>query len=279
MSYAPASLATLGNYWTAKGGVNLGVVGNTRHCVGYHLGRDRIFSNCACRPDGDCVAGLKYNDYSVIKTRDQAGLNDAASAIDLGKLNGTLTGLQTFSRWLVARCQANVAGSNDIREIIYSPDGTAVRRWDQVTRTIYVAGDGTNQGDNSHRLHTHISFYRDSQARDKRPLFEPYFAGVMAGPLEPGDDMPLTDDDVERIAAAVWAVQFKDYVAQPDGTRPPITTASALYSARADAHKAATAEPAPATADSETQDQLDAANARALATAQRLRNEATLLGG
>ena len=35
------------------------------------------------------------------------------------------------------------------------------------------AGEGN--GDESHITHTHISYFRDSEARDKVPLFAPYF--------------------------------------------------------------------------------------------------------
>ena len=60
-------------------------------------------------------------------------------------------------------------------------------------------------------------------------------------PLQGEDeDMPLTDDDVQKIAKAVWAIEFKDYVDKDaDGTRPLITTSEALYSARQDAYTAA----------------------------------------
>ena len=76
MSYNPASLRALGSYWVAQGGVNLGVVGNTAHVKGYHLGKDRIFD--AGGP------GIGWNDYSVKTARDKAGLTNGASAIDLG---------------------------------------------------------------------------------------------------------------------------------------------------------------------------------------------------
>ena len=86
MSYNPRTLQDLGAYWTGKGGVNLGVVGDTGHTVGYHLGRDRIYG----------PGGQGDDDYSVKHRRDMAGLSGAASAIDLGRLNGELTELYAF---------------------------------------------------------------------------------------------------------------------------------------------------------------------------------------
>jgi hypothetical protein len=189
VTYAPASLKNLAAFWESNGGVNLGIVGNQRHCQGFHLGRDRIFGACACRPgpSGSCVAGKGWADYSVRTGRDRNGLTDAASAIDLGRLEGTLADLYAFSRWLVGRARANAAGTSDLREIIYSPDGQRVLGWSREAGVDSAPIPG--YGDASHLTHTHISFYRDSQARDKRPLFAPYFTQVPD--TATGDDMTV----------------------------------------------------------------------------------------
>lgn len=190
MSYAPKTLTALAAFWKAQGGVPLGIVGNTSHCAGYHLGRDRIYSDCACRPGGVggvCQPGQYGNDYSVKLARDRAGLSDAASAIDLGKLNGTLSGLRKFSEWLVKQCQAKAPGTRDIREIIYwSTANDRVQRYSGEDGKIHW---GPGNGDLSHRTHTHISFYRDSVARDKVSLFAPYFAPAI--PDTSTDEAPM----------------------------------------------------------------------------------------
>lgn len=173
MSGQPADLIALADFWIAHDGVHLGIIGNARHCRGYHLGSDRIYGSCACRPDGDCVAGLRDNDYSVKTARDKAGLSTHASAIDLGKLADSFTKLHTFSVWLVERARANATGTSDIREIIYSPDGNIVLRWDR-ERGIN-SEPRTGEADATHLTHTHISFYRDSRSRDKVRIFAPYF--------------------------------------------------------------------------------------------------------
>ena len=162
MTTNPQTLRDLGAYWVSQGGVNLGVVGNAAHTSGYHLGKDRIFS----------TGGLGWSDYSVKLARDKAGLTNAASAIDLGKLNGSLANLRTFSRDLVARCMTNAATRRDVREIIYSPDGVKVQRYSGIDNLIHT---GPGNGDSSHTGHTHISWLRDSEGRDKRPVFAPYF--------------------------------------------------------------------------------------------------------
>jgi hypothetical protein len=174
MTFAPAPLTKLAAFYKAHGGVPLGIVGNTAHTVGYHLGKDRIFDGTG--------PGLGANDYSVKLARDKAGLTNAASAIDLGKINASLAELRTFSKWLVAACTAEKAGYRDVREIIYSPDGVKVQRWSGEDGQIHT---GPGNGDDSHRFHTHVSYYRDSESRDKIALFSPYFTST---PTE--DTMP-----------------------------------------------------------------------------------------
>ncbi|HSW42691.1 MAG TPA: hypothetical protein VLM76_09305, partial [Patescibacteria group bacterium] len=179
MTFSPRPLLALRDLWVAQGGVHLGIVGGPRHTSGYHLGRDRIF-----RTGGQGAA-----DYSIQHPRDKPFLTLAAAAIDLGRLGGTLEGLQDFSRWLVARCRAEPEIMRDIREVIYSPDGRTVLRWDHYLRRLFPAGTGTGQGDDSHLTHTHISFPRDSETRPKVQMFAPYFAEeaavIVASPPTP----------------------------------------------------------------------------------------------
>lgn len=173
MTFAPTNISDLAAYWVSKGGVNSGIVGSTTtHCKGYHLGRDRIFGSCACRPGGVCQPGLRDKDYSIQNARDQSGLSDAASAIDLGRLDGSLGKLREFSVWLVERCRANAPGTSAIREVIYSDDGKRVLRYDRQRGV--TSAPRTGEADGSHLWHTHISFYRDARD-DLRPIFRPFF--------------------------------------------------------------------------------------------------------
>lgn len=161
MTTAPPTLVALGRYWISQGGVNLGVVGDTSHQakgISYHLGADQL------------TAGA----YSTVTARDRAGLTNAASGIDLGRLDRSLEDLRTFSKWLVAEGQRNAAGTSDIREIIYSPDGKTVLRWDRERG--YGSYPRTGEADLSHLTHTHVSYYRDSRTRDKIATWAGYFA-------------------------------------------------------------------------------------------------------
>ncbi|MDG4801730.1 peptidoglycan-binding protein [Micromonospora sp. WMMD980] len=141
----------------------VGIVGDSAHRGGYHCGSDRV------------VTG----DYSVTESaRDRAGLSAYASALDVGQFYKGAHNLRTFSVWLVGECARGAADTRDIREVIYSPDGRTVRRWDREGRR--------SSGDSSHLAHTHISFYRDAtkSGRDLTPLFRRYLA-LVAGKATP----------------------------------------------------------------------------------------------
>lgn len=198
MTTAPANLLSLASYWKANHGVYLGIVGDTSHLVkgvSYHLGKDDL------RPGA----------YSAVTARDRAGLSVYASAIDLGKLRNSYTELRRFSVWLVGECRANRADTRDIREVIYTPDGRTVYGWNR------EAGVGSapirDYGDSSHLIHTHISFYRDSRARDQRGPFRRYFAvptptpgvkpmGPFTTPEQP--TQVLLREDPKRPGHSVW---------------------------------------------------------------------------
>ncbi|WP_435794573.1 hypothetical protein [Micromonospora zamorensis] len=149
----------------------VGIVGDPAHRGGYHCGSDRVVKN----------------DYSVVESsRDRAGLTLDAAALDVGQFEvrsgGRTHTLASFSAWCVAQCAANAADTRDIREIIYSLNGSTVKRWDRLGKR--------SSGDSSHRWHTHFSFFRDAikAGRDQRPLFRRYLSSI--GLLEDDDMTP-----------------------------------------------------------------------------------------
>jgi len=200
VTYNPATLQALGRYWTGQGGVNLGVVGDVDHQnkgTSYHLGADKLAPTA----------------YSARTARDRAGLTNAASAIDLGKLEGTLANLRAFSTWLVGQARANAPGTYDMREIIYTPDGKVVLRWDRERG--HASAPRPGEADASHLTHSHISWYRDAERRDHTTAFRPYFEEapvrsfvILPGPpgevivQGPGHSyLDLADDKLYPIAA------------------------------------------------------------------------------
>lgn len=173
----------------------VGIVGDPAHRGGYHTGSDRVVAN----------------DYSVVESpRDSAGLTLYASGLDVGTFSvrsgGVTHNLRTFSEWCVAQCRANTADSRDLREIIYSPDGKVVRRWDRLGKR--------SSGDDSHLWHTHFSFFRDSTkaGRDQTPLFRRYLTGI--GLLEGPDMTPEEHAWLETVHKNLTVLDGRNPVGQ-----------------------------------------------------------------
>lgn len=160
MTYAPARLLELRHYLqpiTGLGIAELGIVGDQAHLGGYHHGWDDR------RVSGD---------YSWSESaRDSSHKTNAARAFDLGMFPL----LRQFSIWLAAECAKGAPDTLDIREVIYSPDGQTVKRWDRLGKR--------STGDLSHLGHTHVSFFADAEDRDKTAVFKRFF----------GDDMEQSD--------------------------------------------------------------------------------------
>ncbi|MEV4767809.1 hypothetical protein [Micromonospora humida] len=157
----------------------VGIVGDPAHRGGYHCGSDRVVSN----------------DYSVVESpRDRTGLTEHASGLDVGGFAVTVGGkrhtLASFSVWLTDQCRAGTADTHDIREVIYSPDGKVVRRWDRLGRR--------STGDDSHLWHTHISYHRDAikAGRDQTAVIRRYLVtiGLLQAPKPV--EVPVAQDPV-----------------------------------------------------------------------------------
>jgi hypothetical protein len=182
VTYDPQTLKDLMAFWVAQGGVNLGITGDAAHAAraSYHNGWDRAISRYGTTD----MAVVASRDYTFFQARDRVK-SAAASAVDFGRLDGSLPKLYAFSTWLVEQCIAGAPGTSDIREVIWSPDGVYVKRWDHVSKKVYISlrknADGTitvinpRQGDAGHFTHTHGSFYRDSELRGKVAIIARYF--------------------------------------------------------------------------------------------------------
>jgi hypothetical protein len=200
MTYAPDTLIAARRLLvdTVPGltGAEVGIVGDTGHAANassYHLGKDQ----------------LRGFSYSIVESsRDRNGLTNAASALDIGEFQFSRGGkthtLHTFSAWLVAQCEARTADTRDIREVIYSTDGQTVRRWDRLGLR--------STGDGSHRWHTHISYFRDSEKKDKAGLFRRYLTET--GLLE------AEVTEAELVAAVIKGLKTWTEV-NPDSTATP----------------------------------------------------------
>ena len=168
MSYAPPTISAVRAYLMGKTSLSpsaLGIVGDAAHQrrQSYHNGQDAITR----------YGRTAANDYSIRTPRDREPyLTNAASALDIGNFPK----LRSLSMSLVAQARAGLPGTRDIREIIYSPDGRTVMRWDRERGQSSMPRSG--EADNSHLWHTHISWYRDSETRSKLAPFKHYFEPV-----------------------------------------------------------------------------------------------------
>lgn len=200
MSYAPQSLREVASLWVAHGGKNLGIVGDDDHKArpSYHNGRDVITAygrTCA-------------TDYTICHRRDVRGLSDAASAIDLGPIDGSYRQLRRFTKWLGDRLLAQAPDTADIREILGSPDGVTVLCW--FSGQLFSDGKPRTQtgcANDSHLTHTHISYFRDSEFKDKTGPFVAYFAGEAPAPKE--DAMPSSFTAGGLKLASSYVVELK----------------------------------------------------------------------
>ncbi|RGC68322.1 hypothetical protein C5N14_13915 [Micromonospora sp. MW-13] len=184
----------------------VGIVGDPAHRGGYHCGSDRVVAN----------------DYSVVESpRDRAGLTIDASALDVGSFTvrsaGRAHDLRSFSVWCMQQCAAGAADTRDIREIIYSPDGKTVRRWDRLKRR--------STGDSSHLWHTHFSFFRDSTkaGRDQVPLFRRYLTAIgLLTTTIPEDDMSAqAENEIHQVYAGLFTGgSSMGRTVDPDGPGP-----------------------------------------------------------
>ncbi len=189
MTYVPAPLAELQDYMQEKTGLppnSLGVYPDDDHDGGYHCGWDRRR-----------IRNGVLDDYSWQESpRDWNHKTDAARAFDCGSFSR----LQEMSVWIVQECQRGAPDTLDIREVIYSPDGAVVKRWDRLGIR--------SGGDDSHLFHTHFSFFADAEAHDKLSVFQRFFGdnmtegdrnvgymtqNALVGVQEPEFDIPAED--------------------------------------------------------------------------------------
>jgi hypothetical protein len=160
-SYAPATILEVRHYLkpiTGLSDIELGIVNNETD-ASYHHGWSQRDT------DG--------SDYSWDESsRDWSHKTNAARALDVGMFSR----LREMSMWIVGQCQAGAADCADVREIIYSPDGVTVLRWDRL-------GIRTS-GSKSHTTHTHFSWFADAENRSKVGPFTRFFEGDAMTPLE-----------------------------------------------------------------------------------------------
>lgn len=209
-----------------------GVLGDSSHTYGYHRARNVL-------PAGD---------YSCHYGADKLGDGWAASALDV-KLPTAL--METVSARLMAAMKAEDPRVKAVREFFGTINGSVVTGWDR--HALVDPKDGTyTTSDDSHLWHIHLSIYREFA--NERAVLLP-IADVMAGvpapqpkPTKPSipkqeTTVALSDDDVNRIAKAVWSYMLDR--APYDGTAGRHSAGWRLLDAELNARAAATGGTAP----------------------------------
>lgn len=194
----------------------LGIVGDLSHDGGYHQGWDlrRI------------VNGV-LKDYSWQESaRDWNHKTNAARAFDVGMFDR----LREMSIWIVQQCELGAPDTQDLRSVIYSPDGVQVLRWDRL---------GLHSGgDSSHLQHTHFSWFADAELNNKARLFRRFFEGVndMARVIHQegqgwwlvgnGEPQPMQTEaqvqDNVNVFGPVVTVQDQSHFGIPPKPKPPV---------------------------------------------------------
>ena len=176
---------------------SLGILGDTDHVEGgdsYHLGKDQLSAHAS---------------YSRTESPRDKHPTNAASAFDIG--NGWRLGgasdtaakklaqkaFLRFNGIYVAALKAKVNGTEDIREIIYTPEGKTVKRLD-------VLGIRTT-GDDRHLTHTHTSFFRDSEGR-RAGAYRTLLLGLIRQAISEEDDFMATVRQQDW-DALIWRVE------------------------------------------------------------------------
>jgi hypothetical protein len=159
-------------------GANFSIAGfcGAKRQGGFHLG-----SGDAC---------LDADDYSLVHTRNRAGLSRASAGFDIGLGKAKRVPLTAY---LVKKGRARWRHPENGRALLYEVIGVAdaslagqpvqgggavvageVYRW--AHDTDWAAQRVVPESAASHSTHTHVSFFRDMELLSRLPLFAPFFA-------------------------------------------------------------------------------------------------------
>jgi hypothetical protein len=186
MSQAPQTLVDLRIFLADAydiEGKNFGIRGTCteRRPWGYHLGKADIFSDC----------GKKLKDYSLRYKRDRNGLTNSSAGFDIRLPQQKLRALVAY---LVQQGKNGYAfGGKSLIVEVLGPDSTGeAKRWARDTN--WLPRDARND----HEWHAHISFYRDTEFIDKRPLFAKHLGVNLAAPAGQDEDEALIPQGSEK---------------------------------------------------------------------------------
>ena len=147
--------------------VECGIVGDSVHAEtgGYHEGKADLVRVGVFGPAGVTLSGTPQSrtDYSVRLIRDRSAATDDASALDIGlawsdEAGGRPAAIR-FTSLMVADLKAATPGTEPLRAMNYSPDGSLKRRIDKENDLAAEVSSDTVD------IHTHFEFYRDTEGQ------------------------------------------------------------------------------------------------------------------
>lgn len=162
---------------------------------GYHCGVKDCQNIGKFHPPAAANIGSASEDYSVRLYRDRSVGGNAASAEDIGDdwPNGGRAAWLRFNNLLVRQLQKGDPALRAVREVNFSPDGTARKRWDAEHPYAGPNNDGVINSTDTVYMHTHIGFYRDTAGTTGRAaaltrIEQIMKAAITGSPLEGEDD-------------------------------------------------------------------------------------------
>jgi hypothetical protein len=211
VSTAPSTLIDLRRFLAEQFEVdrkNFGITGRVtaRRPWGFHLGKSDIYSD----------AGMGDRDYSVRNKRNKAGLTNASAGFDIKVPVGKLKKLTAYLVEKARSDTTNPGGPSLLFEVIGPDANGAAKRW------AVPNGWQPEAARADHEWHDHLSFWRDTEFIDKRPLFYDFF-GVQPSP--PPEEPPVDIDQVKAVQQAINELGW-DPPLLVDGIYGPITTAA-----------------------------------------------------
>lgn len=175
---------------------DVGIVGDGAHARtgGYHEGIDVLASIGRYHAPATSHVGSSTEDYSCRLARDRNGLTMSASAMDIGASwpHGGRAAWLAFNNALANALRSGDPALSAVRAINYSPNGTT--RW-RIDRENGWRAESTSD---SVDIHTHLEFYRDTEAR--RTTAFGRLTALMARAT--GAPAPLTEDDLDANQSA-----------------------------------------------------------------------------
>ncbi len=168
------------------------------------------------------------NDYSIQLDIDKQGPGDLGSAIDLTFRSAQAGNYNNIAKYSKRLYQAGVdkdPRAYPMREFQGNIDSdTTVEGWS------YYRGYAITTSDKSHLWHIHISIHR-KYINDEDAMRS--ILSIWNG----DDDMPLSDDDIKRIAKAVWDADVIPNIWGDPNLNPNIRAKNALVEIGNDANE------------------------------------------